>query len=257
MTLTSYDIFSDQMTGHYSMRKIILSLISFCSFLLPEFSAMADDFLIIGATRNTGLEIAKILVDRGDTVTAFVRPTSTLENLEPLGVEYFFGDAVIAEDVAQAVASKNFDAVLSTLGGGRGEQPPDLVGTINIVDAMESVGLKRLIVVTVIGPGESISMVPDKQRLSLGKIIKVKEKAENYIIASSLDYTIIRPGQLTSHSRSGIIRLSERPEKTGPVTRADLADVVVSTYDNADASKKIYMVVGDDPKATQRMGSSR
>ena len=227
------------------------------AFLTLSFSSVAiaqetskGDVLIFGATRNTGFEVAKILEERGQPVTAFVRPVSNLENLESLNVTYFTGDALNAEEVKDAVASKEFDAVISTLGGGRGETPPDLVGTINIVDAMEESGVQRLIVVTVIGPGESIVMVPEQQRQSLGRVIALKEEAENYIMASSLDYTIIRPGQLTSNPRSGIIRLSLTPEPTGPVTRADLADLVVGALDDPSTIGQVYQAIGDDPLMT-------
>ncbi len=74
-------------------------------------------------------------------------------------------------------------------------------------------------------------------------------------MASDLDYTIIRPGQLTSNPRSGIIKLSLEPEPTGPVTRADLADQVVWAYDNDASINQVYQVIGDDPLAEQRMGS--
>ncbi|MEQ8507768.1 MAG: SDR family oxidoreductase [Rhodospirillaceae bacterium] len=237
------------------MQKTFLSLLAFLASAFLAFPSYADDgVLIFGATRNTGLEIAKILAARGEAVTAFVRPTSNLENLEPLGVEYFEGDAMNAEDVERAISEKNYKAIISTLGGGRGERPPDLVGTINIVDAMVKHGPKRILVVTVIGPGNSLSMVPAEQRVQLGRVIELKEEAENYIIAADLDYTIIRPGQLTSNPRSGIIRLDLEPSPTGPVTRADLADQVVGAYDDDSTIKQIYQVIGNDPLMTgQRM----
>ena len=77
------------------MRNSLLGLA--CAVILLAPPAHGDDgVLIFGATRNTGLEIAKILVGRGEAVTAFVRPTSNLENLEPLDVDYFVGDALSA-----------------------------------------------------------------------------------------------------------------------------------------------------------------
>jgi len=212
-----------------------------------------DGVLIFGATRNTGLEIAKILIARGEPVTAFVRPVSNLENLEPLEVDYFTGDALKADDVKAAVESKDFSAVISTLGGGRGETPPDLIGTINIIDAMENASVDRFLAVTIIGPGKSMVMVPKQQRQSLRRIIKIKEEAENYVMASSVGWTIIRPGQLTSNPRSGIIRMSEEPAPTGPVTRSDLADIVVNAYDDPSTIGKVYQVIGDDPLAVRRM----
>jgi uncharacterized protein YbjT (DUF2867 family) len=229
----------------------LMALVAASLSALP--TVAAEGVLIFGATRNTGLEIAKILVARGEPVTAFVRPTSNLENLESLDVSYFKGDAMNAEDVARAIASKDFKAVISTLGGGRGEKSPDVVGAINMVDAMAKTGPKRFLIVTIIGPGKSISMVPRQQVVQLGPIIKLKEEAENYIMASDLDYTIIRPGQLTSNPRTGIIRMDLEPAPTGPITRADLADMVVSAYDDDSTIRKVYQTIGDDPLATNRM----
>jgi uncharacterized protein YbjT (DUF2867 family) len=228
-------------------------LLLFIGILSASPDADADGVLIFGATRNTGLEVAKILSARGEPVTAFVRPSSDVGELEQLGVSYFKGDAMDADDVAAAITSRDFNAVISTLGGGRGERPPDLVGTINIVDAMERANTKRLIVVTIIGPGKSMVMVPEPQRKSLGGVIALKVQAENYISDSELDYTILRPGQLTSNPRSGIIRISEDTAPTGPVTRSDLADMVVKVYDDSSSVGKVYQVIGDDPLATVRM----
>lgn len=235
------------------MKKIFGIIALFAAGLSAVPTLAAEGVLIFGATRNTGFEIAKILVARGEPVTAFVRPTSNLENLEQLDVTYFKGDAMNADDVAKAIASKDFKAVISTLGGGRGERPPDVVGAINMVDAMAKTGPKRFLIVTVIGPGKSISMVPRQQVVQLGPVIKLKEEAENYIMASDLDYTIIRPGQLTSNPRSGIIRMDEEPAPTGPITRADLADMVVGAYDDDSTIRKVYQTIGDDPLATNRM----
>ena len=237
------------------MQKIFLSLVALLASVLVALPSYADDgVLIFGATRNTGLEIAKILVARGEAVTAFVRPSSNLEGLEPLGVDYVIGDAINAEDVEQAIAAKNYKAIISTLAGGRGERSPDLVGTIHMVDAMVKHGPKRILLVTIIGPGKSLSMVPVGQREQMARIIELKEEAENYIIAADLEYTIIRPGQLTRNPRSGIIRLDLEPSPTGPVTRGDLADQVVGAYDDVSTIRKIYQVIGDDPLAVQRMG---
>lgn len=237
------------------MKHLLANLILIGATTLIAAPAKADDgVLIFGATRNTGLEIAKILVARGESVTAFVRPTSNLENLEPLNVDYFKGDAINADDVHEAIASKDFKAIISTLGTSRGEKPPDLIGTRHMVDAAEKQGIGRFIAVTIIGPGKSIVMVPPAQRERMRWAIDIKDQAEQYIMASDLDYTIVRPGQLTSNPRSGMIKLSLEPAPTGPVTRGDLADVVVWTYDNEESVKKIYHVIGDDPLAKQRMG---
>lgn len=80
-----------------AMKNRLPGLVALAVGLAVAAPAIADDgVLIFGASRNTGLEIARILVARGETVTAFVRPTSNLENLEPLAVDYFVGDDPLA-----------------------------------------------------------------------------------------------------------------------------------------------------------------
>ena len=73
----------------------------FCRLVIAVFllcgdmaTAAASDVLMFGATRNTGLETAKLLVGRGDAVTAFVRQTSDVAALEELGVSLVLGDAL-------------------------------------------------------------------------------------------------------------------------------------------------------------------
>ena len=66
--------------------------------------------LLFGGTRNTGLEVAKILAERGDRVTAFVRPSSDRSGLEPLGVSFAVGDALDMDSVQAA-----FDGAPTTL----------------------------------------------------------------------------------------------------------------------------------------------
>jgi len=214
--------------------------------------------LIFGGTRNTGLEIAKILVARGDQVTAFVRPTSDLSGLDPLGVNYAVGDALNFDDVLAVLNSGTYRAVISTIGSSpRAENPVDYTGTVNIVEAAKVAGVERLLAVTIIGPGKSISMVPEEQRITLAGAIALKAKAEDHIIASGLDYTIVRPGQLTHNPANRSAKLSLDPGVTGPLTRADLAGLVVDCLDNDATIGQIYQAIGDDPLARQGIGLNR
>jgi len=126
---------------------VFLSCLTFAS------NVLAMDVLIFGATRNTGLETAKILVARGDRITAFVREESDIAALQNLGVPLVYGDALEAESVNAAFEGQDFDAVVTTLGGGVRNTEVDSIGNGNVFAAAEKAGVKRLVLITAIGAG--------------------------------------------------------------------------------------------------------
>ncbi|MGI9309161.1 MAG: SDR family oxidoreductase [Gammaproteobacteria bacterium] len=196
---------------------------------------MATDgssYLIFGGTRNSGLEVAKLLTARGDKVTAFVRPSSDRSQLEALDAAFVVGDATDAETVVAALNGGPYKAVISTLGCFRCDPPPDFIGNRNIVDAAAQAGVRRMVLITSIGAGNSYDAAPVISRFALKKILPLKEQAEEHIMASGLDYTIIRPGGMRSGGPTGGGYLSEDPQAFGFIYRSDLAQLVVAAVDD-------------------------
>jgi uncharacterized protein YbjT (DUF2867 family) len=208
---------------------------------------MADGVLLFGGSRETGLEVAKILAARGEPVTAFVRPASDLVELKALGVTLCYGDVMDPQSVAAAFASGKFRAVISSLGAHRGQVPrPDYEGTKNIIDAAKSAGVRRMLMVTVIGAGDSKADLAPKVWEVLGEVIRLKTLAENYLIESGLDYTILRPGGMSSDPATGTAIRTEDRTAMGVITRADLARLVVDCLDDPGSIRRIYHTV--DPE---------
>ena len=135
--------------------------------LTPPSAVGNLNVLVFGATRNTGLEVTKLLTMRGDKVTAFVRPTSDRTALEPLGVDFAVGDAMEPESIDKAFDTSEFDAVLTTIGNLRANPPPDYQGNANIFDAAKRAGVERVIMVSTIGAGDSNSAAPWLSKLAL------------------------------------------------------------------------------------------
>lgn len=210
---------------------------------------MPEDILLFGGTRATGLEVAKILRDRGEQVTALVRPASDTSDLEALGVEIFRGDALDAEAVHQAFRCGQYRAVINSLGGQRGQRPrPDFEGSKNIVDAALEAGVRRVLMVTAIGAGDSVSAVAPKVLEVLGELLELKTQAENYLIDSGLDYTILRPGGMTSDPASGTAIKTEDHSVMGVITRADMGRLVVECLDDDSTVSQIYHTVDPEIK---------
>lgn len=78
--------------------------------------------IVFGGNRATGLEIVKLLRDKGEDVTVAVRPTSDTAALQTIGAKTVIADALDAEAVRAAFASGSYRVVVSTLGTARGEQ---------------------------------------------------------------------------------------------------------------------------------------
>lgn len=210
---------------------------------------MTDGVLIVGASRGTGLEVVRLLERRGEAVTAFVRPTTDMAGLLQLRVKLFRGDALDPRSVQGAFASGSFRAIIDTVGGKRGEPRPDYHGTRNLVDAAREAGVRRFILVTAIGAGDSRGTVGPRVLEFLGAVLDEKTLGENYLMASSLDYTILRPGGMTHDPASGTAIRTEDRSAMGMISRADLARLVVDCLDDPLSIGKVFHTV--DP-AIQR-----
>jgi uncharacterized protein YbjT (DUF2867 family) len=202
----------------------------------------AAPVLIFGATRGTGLEVAKQLRARGEDFVAFVRPTSDRSALEALNAAFVVGDATNMEEVQAAVSSQPFRAIVSTIGCLNCDPPPDFIGNRNITDAAVQAGVPRMILVTSIGAGDSRDTPPMISRMFLSRILPLKEQAEEHLRASGLGYTIIRPGGLRPADTpvTGQGYLSEDPKAFGFINRVDLAALIVGCVDDERTIGKTF-----------------
>lgn len=207
-----------------------------------------DGILIFGASRNTGLDVAELLAARGDKVTAVVRASSNVEELKKLGITLVTGDAMDMDSVRAAMAGKNFRAVLTTIACFSCDPKPDYLGNKNIFDAAKEAGLKRVILVTTIGAGDSYDSAPLPARRFLKDILPLKTQAEDHLKSLGLDYTIIRPGGLKTAAPTGRALLSEDIKTSGIITRADLAQLIVASIDDPRTIGKTLAAIDRDFK---------
>ncbi|MGI9308611.1 MAG: SDR family oxidoreductase [Gammaproteobacteria bacterium] len=210
---------------------------------------MTDKILIFGASQRTGLEVARLLAGRDTAVRAFVRATSDRSGLEPLGVEYAVGDALDADSVNAAFEAGNVSAVVCTIGGTRGEPRPDVEGTQNIVNAAVAHGVKRMVMVTAIGAGDSRAVLSENALKFLGAVMDLKDQAEAALTESGLDWTILRPGGMASEAATGTAIKTEDHTVMGMIQRADLAALVVECLDDSSTIGRIYHTI--DPEAKE------
>jgi putative NADH-flavin reductase len=186
---------------------------------------------IFGATGKTGFELVKQALEHGHTVTAFVRDPARLA-IENERLTYVTGDVFDPVGVAQAI--KDQDAVACALGAGSDLKKTTVraTGTINIISGMQEHNVKRLMVVTAMGVGESWDDLSMFNKFFFATLLKSSrddhETQEAAIKESGLDWTIIRPSGLTDTPRTGVYEVGEKiPATTSNIARADVADLII------------------------------
>ncbi len=185
--------------------------------------------LVLGATGMTGQHAVRLLLERGDDVTAFARTPSAVPERERLRVAQ--GDARDAASFARAMVGQ--DGVISVFGP-RSLKKDDLQETFmrNVVGAMTNAGVKRLVNLSAWGTGDSYAGSGWMVKIIRGTILRHmfddKERGEVVLLASGLDYVNVRPGRLTNGDARGGVKASPTGEGVKPVlARADLAAFMV------------------------------
>jgi uncharacterized protein YbjT (DUF2867 family) len=205
--------------------------------------------LIFGGTSGTGLAAAQVLAGRGDSVTVAVRESSDTSALQAANVKTVLVDVFDSGSIRAAYASGDYDTVVISLSGDRGEAiRADREGAINIMDVAKELAVSRVLMVTAIGCGDSRGAVAPKVVEVLGPVLDAKVVAEDHLMACGLDATILRPGGLTNDPASGTaIRTTDR-SAMGVANRADVGALVVECIDDADSIGEIYAAIDPEIK---------
>ncbi|MBP0604697.1 SDR family oxidoreductase [Aeromonas sanarellii] len=199
--------------------------------------------LIFGASRGLGRAFTDQALRQGHRVVALVRSPEMAAELNTLGVEVVQGDALDAAAVTQACLLAGSEAqVVSTLGSFRQTQPVDYQGNRHVIDAMERAGLKRLLLVTSLGCGDSWQYLPERAREAFGHEVRLKSLAESWLQTSTLDWTILRPAGLQDGEATGQAELSQNKELHGLVRRQDVAIRGMQLLTDPQALGQIYAI---------------
>ncbi len=200
---------------------------------------------IFGATGKTGSELVKQALAEGHQVTALVRDPARMIP-ENKSVHLIEGDVFDSSAVERAIVGQ--DAVICSLGSSSlGKTTVRSEGTANIIQAMETTGVKRLFVISAMGIGESWSTLSFINKLFFATLLwsarQDHEKQEAYIKECGLEWTIIRPSGLTDSPRTGKYAVGENIlARTSQIARADIADFIIKELDNNAYSHKAVTI---------------
>ncbi len=203
---------------------------------------------LAGASRGVGREIAKCLTEQQLKVKSLLRTEVARAELEAMGIEVTLGDALNIGDIENAMLTEEpIHAVISTIGGlPKDGERADYIGNKNLIDVAVKAGVKKFILVSSIGSGNSIVALSPQALETLRPVLIEKEKAEKYLIESGLTYTIIRPGGLKSEPATGNGVLTENPNIAGIINRADVAQLVCRCLNSDSANNKTLSAVDEN-----------
>jgi putative NADH-flavin reductase len=191
--------------------------------------------LVIGAAGKTGRAVVEQAVAAGHQVTAFVHNANDYKVSDVRVIE---GDAT--NTVAMDAAVLGQDAVLDTIGSKTPYKTTTLESSAanTIIASMQRNGVRRLVVISMLGEGDSKANVPIYERLLLPTLLRGdnKDKAamESAVEASGLDWVILRPAFLTDDPAKENVRVfdAETGEKAHKITRADVASFMLAQVSN-------------------------
>jgi len=191
--------------------------------------------LVIGATGGTGREIVKQALERGHDVAALARKPAKLD-LKHDRLRVVQGDVMDPSTLDAAV--KDCDVVVCALGHKRWLGPSKILsqGTRNLIAAMERRGVKRLVVESALGVGDSVGRLGVYYTLFTIPLILPfywfdKERQERVVRASNLEWIIVRPAQLTNGRKRGTYKHGPRVGNylwSLSISRADVADFMLN-----------------------------
>jgi NADH dehydrogenase len=212
--------------------------------------------LVTGGTGYVGSHIVKRLIEAGQPVRALVRNRAWAQaegRLANLKVEWVEGDVTQPETLAAAM--QGVDAVIHTVAiaiekGGRKYETINYQGTVNVVDAAKAAGVKRFINISQLGADAKLPY----------RFLASKGKAQDYVAASGLDWTALRPSVIwgpedefaNTFARLAPISpliypiIGDGQAKFQPVWVEDLATAVVKSVDDPSTIHQDFEIGGPE-----------
>lgn len=198
--------------------------------------------LLFGATGHTGRLLCKKLSAIGLNVIAAVRNAQS-RNCSDLGVS-----RVIDVDLEGDFAELDIDAdyVVFAAGSGSKTGPDktlsvDLNGALKAIDWAARRPIKKFVMLSSMGCERS-EVLPKE----LSTYLLAKAMADRRLQSSALEHLIVRPARLTFERAAGTISAEPTVDEFTPISREDVADIMVRLLVDRTVSNSIVDLMGGD-----------
>ncbi|KAB2582154.1 hypothetical protein BS297_27365 [Rhodococcus erythropolis] len=180
---------------------------------------------IVGASGRTMSFLTQLLLARGEEVVGTVRNSPRSKALPKGGAEYVELNLEAEPSVMDWRFLAHADAVIFAAGAGYGSSHDrklsvDLQGAIRACQAAVTHGVSRFVMVSSMGADRAL--VGED---SFSDYLRLKAEADDYLMSSSLEWTVVRPSGLRDGSGTGAIQTGT-DMRGGSIARVDLSKVI-------------------------------
>jgi uncharacterized protein YbjT (DUF2867 family) len=199
------------------------------------------DVVVAGGHGKVGIRLLRLLADGGHRARGLIRTPEHVSDLAAVGAEAVTCDMESLDDLSGCCSGA--DAVVFAAGAGPGSGPErkrtvDYGSAVKLMEA----GVPRYVMVSAIGAGR-----PDDWSEEMRPYYEAKAGADERLMESGLDYTIVRPGGLTDEPGTGLVTVATDLER-GSIPREDVAAVLYAVLETPSSIGKTFeLISGDTP----------
>ena len=199
------------------------------------------EVLVAGGHGQIALRLLKLLSERGHRGRGMIRNPDHAADLEAVGAEPVLCD-LESDDPRPHIGAAQ--AIVFAAGAGPGSGPErkrtvDLGAAVKLIEAAQELGVARYVMVSAMG-------TQDVERASeaMRPYIQAKKEADDALMASGLDWTIVRPGRLTDDPGTGMVDAARVLARYGEITRDDTALVLLEVLERPSLARVAFDVLG-------------
>lgn len=209
---------------------------------------------IAGGHGQIALRLTRLLRERDDRIISIIRNPDHAEDVRAAGADPVVCDLELADAAQVAGAIAGADAVVFAAGAGPGsgaarKETMDLGGALKLIDAARSTGIKRYVMVSSVGANPTAG---GQDPFAL--YLRAKGLADDALMKSGLDYTIVRPTMLTDDEGDGLVFIDQHVGR-GSIPRDDVAALIAEVLHQPATIGKVFEVIDGNRSIAEALGS--
>src|SRR5215212_12005971 len=208
------------------------------------------DVLIAGGHGQVARRLIRLLARDGHTARGLIRNPDHAADIEADGGAPVLCD-LERDELTPHVGGA--DAIVFAAGAGPGSGPErkrtvDLGAAVKCVEAAEALGVARFVIVSSIGAHD-----PKRGPEQMRPYLEAKADADRALMASDLDWTVVRPGALTDDEGSGRVTATTDMTVRGPVPRDDVAATLAAVLADGETVGKAFVLVSGETEIAEAL----